>query len=465
MKKNKKRQKRVIRNRIILIAFIILIAIIVILINNNLKENAAVSADLDSKSEIFSNIRGVTAEVSKYIVYGTHLNLEGSINLTNSAIDNVKLVLKSGNSEEIMLDTDYEINDNTLEFTTGEIINEGLDLESLDRKSYYLLLKIVYTNGQDKYYSLENKTNYSNIDYYTITKNSENNKIYINFDEYNSVPYLNLAVSKVEKLPDDVYDIVIDPGHGGLDAGAVNGSYHEDDIALDCAQKLKTKLEELGLKVFLTRDGTEDENENTAYNMYDDNGRITKAMEANAKIFISLHMNSNQAYLSSGGVEVYTPGKFNYDFAQLLADNIVKMANTNYSHMTTNRVKNGVYMDNFTQNDIEQANEEAIAGGYEPYENITTDTSYLFMLRETGGIATGAYVDGRNTNYSANKYYNSNIGLESYLIELGYMSVQEDLDNILNNSDAYMQAVAESIKTQYLVSLLGQSPIYHFCLT
>ena len=72
------------------------------------------------------------------------------------------------------------------------------------------------------------------------------------------------------------------------------------------------------------------------------------------------------------------------------------------------------------------------------------------MLRETGGIATGAYVDGRNTNYSANKYYNSNIGLESYLIELGYMSVQEDLDNILNNSDAYMQAVAESIKTEYL---------------
>lgn len=184
--------------------------------------------------------------------------------------------------------------------------------------------------------------------------------------------------------------------------------------------------------------------------MYDDNGRIKKAMEANAKIFISLHMNSNQAYLANGGVEVYTPGNFNYDFAQLLADNIVKMANTNYSHMATDRVKNGVYMDNFTQNDIEQANEEAIAGGYEPYENITTDTSYLFMLRETGGIATGAYMDGRNTSYSANKYYNSNIGLESYLIELGYMSVQEDLNNILNNSDAYMQAVAESIKTEYL---------------
>ena len=95
------------------------------------------------------------------------------------------------------------------------------------------------------------------------------------------------------------------------------------------------------------------------------------------------------------------------------------------------------------------AREEALMAGYSPYENITTSTSYLFMLRETGGIATNAYVDGRNTNYSANKYYNSNVGLESYLVELGYMSVSEDLYNVLNNSDSYMEAIAESIKTYY----------------
>ena len=139
-------------------------------------------------------------------------------------------------------------------------------------------------------------------------------------------------------------------------------------------------LENLGLKVFLTRDGTEDENENTAYNMYDDDGRITIAMESHAKIFISLHMNSNEACLDTGGVEVYVPDNLDLTFAELLADNIVTMA---------------------------------------------------------------------NTNYSANKYYNSNVGLESYLVELGYMSVSEDLYNVLNNSDSYMEAIAESIKTYY----------------
>ena len=40
------------------------------------------------------------------------------------------------------------------------------------------------------------------------------------------------------------------------------------------------------------------------------------------------------------------------------------------------------------------------------------------MLRETGGIVTGAYVDGRNKEFGKNKYYNSNIGVEAYLLEL-----------------------------------------------
>ena len=47
---------------------------------------------------------------------------------------------------------------------------------------------------------------------------------------------------------------------------------------------------------------------------------------------------------------------------------------------------------------------------------MTTDTPYLYMLRETGGIATGAYVDGRNKSFGTNKYYNSNIGVEALLL-------------------------------------------------
>lgn len=109
---------------------------------------------------------------------------------------------------------------------------------------------------------------------------------------------------------------------------------------------------------------------------------------------------------------------------------------------------NGVYVQNFTNADILAFKTKANKGGYEPY-NITTSTPYLYIIRETGGISTNAFVDGRNPSYGKNKYYNSNIGIESYLIELGYMIVEQDLNNLLSNSDAYMEGIAQSIQSYY----------------
>lgn len=74
-------------------------------------------------------------------------------------------------------------------------------------------------------------------------------------------------------------------------------------------------------------------------------------------------------------------------------------------------------MRTFRDWEIEEAIKEAKEANHEPYE-IDNDTPYLYMIRETGGIATKAYVDGRNKAYGKNKYYNSNIGVEAYLLEL-----------------------------------------------
>ena len=70
------------------------------------------------------------------------------------------------------------------------------------------------------------------------------------------------------------------------------------------------------------------------------------------------------------------------------------------------------------------------------------------MIRELGGICTNAFVDGRNTDYGANKYINSNIGLEAYLLELGYINFDKDLDNILENQDLYVQAIVKSVQEE-----------------
>lgn len=438
--------KKSFKIKIIVVLFIILMIFLIYnRVNDNTTQTLSVSAQTSSLFEAVNN--STSAKVSKYIVYGTHLNLEGTIEIpkiSGISISHVDVIVKNLEQEEIPIDSTYDYEDNILSFSTIDNINEGLYLENLSTTDYYIFLKVTFSNSDVKYYSLSNETDYGDITYYTITKNNSNNKVDIKFGTHESTPFMGISVSQVTELPENVYDIVIDPGHGGRDVGATSGGYYEANIVLDCGLTLKQQLEDLGYKVLLTRDGSESKDENTAYNMYSDTGRVTIANESNAKLLISLHLNSNSAKLSKGGVEVYAPCNCNLSFASLLADNIVKTAKTSYSSLSTFKEAEGVYVRNFTQADILGYKTKAKNSGYEPY-NLTTSTPYLYMIREIGGIATNAFVDGRNTAYDANKYINSNVGIEGYLIELGYMIIDKDLNNILENSDLYMQAIANSI--------------------
>ena len=108
----------------------------------------------------------------------------------------------------------------------------------------------------------------------------------------------------------------------------------------------------------------------------------------------------------------------------------------------------GVYVRNYRTWDILEQKNAAIRNKYEPY-NITTSTPFLYMIRECGGIATNAFVDGRNKVYGKNNFVNSNIGIETYVVELGNMINNKDLENVVNHSDLYMKGISESIQNYY----------------
>jgi len=247
--------------------------------------------------------------------------------------------------------------------------------------------------------------------------------------------YLNLFLENIT-MPENIYDITIDAGHGGESPGAVYKGYKESDIVLDYALKLKEVLEKQGLKVALTR------NEDVLTEEYGEKGRAVLPNKVKSKYTFSLHLNSFTKVRS--GVEVYAPNKSDLTFAKILAKNIVEFANTEYSANEIDKVYDGVYVRTFTKKDIEESNKSAKEDGYESY-NITEDTPYLFMIRETGAKITNAYVDGRNKEYRRNLYYNSSMGNESYLIELGYINSDEDLNNLLNNKEGYLKGMAQSI--------------------
>ena len=434
--------------KIIVILFIILMTVLIFV--KFRKDNNPDKITEEQKNALFSSIDSNTnVKITKFATYGTHFNLEGTLDivkLSGIKINYVDLIVKNLKGDESIIKANFNYSDNVCSFSTSDEINNGLDLENLSIDTYYLLLKITYSNSDVKYYSLVNDSEYSDITYYTITKNNTNNKIDISFDAYNNIKYMFINVTKAQALPEDVYDIAIDPARGGLDKGSTSGDYTEANLVLNYGLKLKSELENLGFKVYISRDRNSSEKEDTANNMYSENGRINTLNASHAKLLISLQINGTSYNKKNGGIEVYAPNNCNLDFAKKLAQNLVNMSGSYYSQNTQFKKDEGVYVRNFTNSDILAFKSKAIKGNYEPY-NITLSTPYLYIIRETGGVSTNAFVDGRNTKYGTNKYYNSNTGIETYVVNLGYMSIENDLNNIVNNMNGYIDGILDSIKS------------------
>lgn len=411
---------------IFIIIFIILIIIASLIFIN--KEKIL-------KKEEKIKIEEIYATLTDAYIYGTHLNIEGKIALNITDIENIKLIL-ANEEEQLEYDLKYEIKESELQFTTCEYINKGINLEKISKEKYTFLIKIKEKSSENKYYSInKNNVKIEELEYYTISKNNMTN--YITFKEIQEEKNSYIIVSSNNiKMPENIYDITIDAGHGGESSGATNKGYKESDIVLEYSLKLKEILEKQGIKVALTR------SEDVLTEEYGENGRAVLPNKVKSKYTFSIHLNSFTKVRS--GVEVYAPSKAELSFAKLLAKNIVEYANTEYSPNEVDKIYNGVYVRTFTKEEIEDSNKSAKKDGYESY-NITEDTPYLFMIRETGAKITNAYVDGRNKEYGKNIYYNSSIGNESYLIELGYINSDTDLNNLLNNKDGYLKGISESI--------------------
>mgnify|MGYP004627441089 FL=1 len=430
--KNKKKKQR-----LKFIIYIFIIILLLILLKENVKQENNILEDVEEEK----------VSLEKYYIYGIHFNIEGKISgIEKNNITKTSLVIRKSKEDEKEYPVIQETDGTSIKIKSNKLINEGINLEEIAEGKYVLLLKITTKDNQTKYYTFENKSECKDLEYYTITKQNSNRKINIAFSKYEKIPYIQIK-STDTKLPDEVYDISIDPGHGGSDPGAMNGKYKEAEFAMKYSLALKKSLEELGLKVMLTRDGTEDTSEDSkfsVYSVYDKDGRVNLVGKSKAKYNLSIHLNSLDVKTISG-TEIYAPNNANLDIAQAFADNIVKMANTTYSTRSIDKVSNGVYVRTYTDEEIQKSNESSKKAGYEPYP-ITTNTPYLYMIREVGGKTTGAYVDGRNKRYGKNEYYQSDIGVESYLIELGYIINKKDLNNMINNQEAYIKAIQKTVQ-------------------
>ncbi len=412
------------------------------------KNDFSFSASNVRIDKIFQTVESRNVIVTKLYTYGRSLGFEGKLsNIEKDNFENARLIVVDGNGFEQSAKLNGYFENGYLILKSNDKINNTILIDKLENNDYYVYIRLKLNNSAEpRYYSLENETSIDELTYFTITKDGLNRKMTATFkeEEVKNRTYKYLTFSLENSiLPDDTYDIVIDAGHGGKDRGEFSNGVSEANLTLEYAKMLKEALEAKGYKVAMTR--TDENNDTYTYNnMYGQNGRIGLACQTHAKLMISLHVNSG--FIALNGAEVYCPCNSDITFAKDLANKIVEKTSIEYSSNNTNKVANGVYVEGYTEKNIKELAESAKNKGYEPYA-ITTDTTYKYTIREVGGLATNAYVDGRNPAYEKNPYYNSPSGIECYQLELGY--IKTDLDKLLSEKASYVEAISEAIENNF----------------
>ncbi|MBQ8612516.1 MAG: N-acetylmuramoyl-L-alanine amidase [Oscillospiraceae bacterium] len=408
------------------------------------------------------------ALLTKAWIYGTHLNLEGQLPLAQAEnVLTAQLVLYAADGQEQSWPLFYTGEGEQLRFWLSEHINGGIELETLAEGEGFLLVRVTALTGQtaadgtavsvQTQHPLAADGTADSLpgEYYTVTKNGANRRIALTAQPLQlaggAQPGIFLRC-EAAPLPKQVYDIVIDAGHGGTDAGSLSpdGKHYEKDIVLAIALKTRDALQAQGYKVLLTRDGTEDPKTKMAYTMYDADGRVTRTVASGAKLCLSLHLNSYDGHLrdGQGGVQIYAADAMDYTFARSLSQSIADAAGSYPSTMDYYNVAPGVFCRTFTQSDSDELAAEGYEFNFEPYD-IPAGTNYYYIIRETGCSVTGAYIDGRHPHYGENIYRGSRTGVETYLCELGYINLQEDLDTLLNSPESYAAGIAAAVQARF----------------
>jgi N-acetylmuramoyl-L-alanine amidase len=94
-----------------------------------------------------------------------------------------------------------------------------------------------------------------------------------------------------------VQTIVLDPGHGGFDKGAISGYGYEKDYTLDVARLIRPLLQAKGFRVIMTR-------ESDVFIPLELRARIANA--THDSVFVSIHFNATDRDPAATGFEIYS---------------------------------------------------------------------------------------------------------------------------------------------------------------
>jgi N-acetylmuramoyl-L-alanine amidase len=213
--------------------------------------------------------------------------------------------------------------------------------------------------------------------------------------------------------------VVIDPGHGGLDSGAIGvGNTIEKDVVFAFATELRQKLEKTGqVRVVMTR-------ETDTFVSLPERVRIAQANDAS--LFVSVHADTLAVSPEVRGLTVYTNSDKASDAeAARLAD-------------TENRA------DMLAGVDTTESPEE-VAGILSDLTRRETRTYSHLFARTLVGQMTNASKLNKNPTRAAGFRVLKAPDVPSALIELGYLSSKGDVENL--TAPGWRDKASDSVAT------------------
>lgn len=184
------------------------------------------------------------------------------------------------------------------------------------------------------------------------------------------------------KRANDTYTVCVDAGHGGSDVGAVGlDGSYEKDDNLRLALKVADALKESGVTVIMTRSDDSD-------TQLDSRSKI--ANKAKADIFVSLHRNSTANPNTTKGIEIWIHSSGS-ERSYAAADDIL--------------------------NNLEQVG-----------------------ISDNRGVRIGTQGDS-DDDYAVIR----DTDMTSMIIEMGFMTSQDDLDYFNENIDNYAKAISNGV--------------------
>ncbi|MBV1701629.1 MAG: N-acetylmuramoyl-L-alanine amidase [Hyphomicrobiales bacterium] len=215
--------------------------------------------------------------------------------------------------------------------------------------------------------------------------------------------------------------IVLDPGHGGIDSGAINtkANSEEKNLTLAFANRLRQQLEASGqYSVIMTRDSD---------HYVSLSERVKIGREAHAKLFISLHADSLAGGGGVHGATVYTLSNKASDIA---AERMAAEENSVDSDA-------GLVTQNAEPKDVNDILNELMLRETRAYSHLFAES-----VAKTWGPAEQM---SKRPLRSASFVVLKDPEVPSVLIELGYISSRRDLANL--TSDTWREKTARTFVT------------------